>query len=282
MHAEPYATVFGVDFSGAREAGRAIWIARASVGRRDGRLDLLDLRSLDELTGEVQRELVLRRLVSTIAREGRALWGIDFPFGLPIELEEAGATWRQQLEFVAAREGNAADFGRWCVAACRARLGKAHVRRQTDTETRTPFDCYHYRIVHQTFHGMRDVLRPLVRGGRADVAPFVLPRDGRPLVVEACPSSTLKRLRLPHQLYKQPQAAAIDGRRRRTRLAILAGLAPLVEVPAPLRRRMLENPGGDALDAVVAAVGVHDALRRADLPTLAAHPRYPREGYVFC
>ena len=33
-----------------------------------------------------------------------------------------------------------------------------HIRRLTDREAKAPFDCYHYRIIHQTFYGMRDVL----------------------------------------------------------------------------------------------------------------------------
>ena len=48
------------------------------------------------------------------------------------------------------------------------------------------------------------------------------------------------------------------------------------------RRVMMRNPGGDALDAVIAAVGTARAVETADHSAIARHPRYPREGYLFC
>jgi hypothetical protein len=44
---------------------------------------------------------------------------------------------------------------------------------------------------------------------------------------------------------------------------------------------MMRNGGGDALDAVVAAVGVAHAWEAADHEHIARHPRYPREGRLF-
>ena len=84
-----------------------------------------------------------------------------------------------------------------------------HVRRTSDDESRTPFDPYHYRIIYQTFFGMRDVLAPLAASRGAAVLPFQYRRlpTARRVLVESCPGSLLKKLGLPHQNYKQPKAA---------------------------------------------------------------------------
>jgi hypothetical protein len=43
----------------------------------------------------------------------------------------------------------------------------------------------------------------------------------------------------------------------------------------------MRNPGGDALDAVIAAVGAAQAVAAADHRTIASNPRYRREGYLY-
>ena len=44
---------------------------------------------------------------------------------------------------------------------------------------------------------------------------------------------------------------------------------------------MMRNPGGDALDAVIAAVGAWRAVQAADHAAIARHPRYKREGRLY-
>ena len=41
------------------------------------------------------------------------------------------------------------------------------------------------------------------------------------------------------------------------------------------------NPGGDAIDAVVAAVGTWQAWNSADHSAILRHPRYVREGFIY-
>ena len=43
----------------------------------------------------------------------------------------------------------------------------------------------------------------------------------------------------------------------------------------------MRDPGGDALDAVIAAAGAFQAWHAADHPAIAKHPRYRREGYLY-
>jgi hypothetical protein len=130
---------------------------------------------------------------------------------------------------------------------------------------------------------MRDVARPLSRTPGTAVLPFQyrkLPRASR-VIVECCPSSVLKRLGLPHHNYKQPTGGPLTRRQRSTRHVILAGLAKLVRIGERHRRVIMRNPGGDALDAVIAAVGALRGVSAADHAAIARHPRYPREGYLF-
>ena len=57
------------------------------------------------------------------------------------------------------------------------------IRRLTDIEEKAPFDPYHYRIIYQTFHGMRDVLGRLgdVARRRTAAAAPVLDEPERPV-----------------------------------------------------------------------------------------------------
>ncbi|MFN2564815.1 MAG: DUF429 domain-containing protein [Gemmatimonadaceae bacterium] len=278
------ARVYGVDFSGARAAGRTTWIACARIRqRRAPRLRLEWLESLECLSGTADRDAALRHLVALVRESSAALWAIDAPFGLPVEILDAGTTWREVLKFVERWEADGYDLGLWALERAKAAQGVMHIRRETDHAAKAPFDPYHYRIIYQTFHAMRDVAAPLSRVGETAVLPFQyrrLPRAER-VVVETCPSSTLKRLGLPHQNYKQPAGGALTPLRRRTRAAILRGLAPHVEIDLRHRRRIARDPGGDALDAVIAAVGAASAWRQLDHGSIARSPRIRREGYLY-
>nr|WP_255712854.1 DUF429 domain-containing protein [Rhodopirellula sp. JC740] len=327
-------SVFGVDFSGAAQSGKNAWLAELEFSDRPspakhvpgqeplrwGRnqpqqlppLTLVNLQSLGTLAESDEREQVCAWLSGRIVESEKALWGMDFPFGLPIEL--GLGNWRDQLRHVAAHEGDAKSYGRSLVELAESRLaagssgtdesiGKVsptkHIRRQTDRETQTPFDCYHYRIIYQTFHGMRDVLQPLAANPSTAVMPFQCAKmrldTRRPLgetawadgpisrvVVEACPSSTLKRMGWPHQQYKQPDAKEVDSARLKNRQNILLGLKDWVRISLQHRAVMLQNPGGDALDAVLAGLGAWLGWQRADHKAICAHKRYPSEGFVYC
>jgi hypothetical protein len=279
-------SIYGVDFSGARLAGLNTWVARiepAPARRRSPRYRLTCLHRLSDLCGTAERAPALAHLTRLVAESERAVWAFDFPFGLPVEIMAPGDGWLAQLDLVRAWDDGAYDLGLECVRRSLAVGGRMHIRRLTDVEERAPFDPYYYRIIYQTFHGMRDVLDPLRRRRGTAVLPFQyrrLPAASR-VLVEACPASTLKRLGLPHQNYKQPEGGPLLPKRLRARRAILAGLAEHVDVSASHRRVMMRNGGGDALDALVAAVGAALAWRTSDHAEIARHPRYPREGRLY-
>ena len=274
-----FRTVFGVDFSGAKRAGRTAWVAEV---RLDGdRPVLVKLAPLGRLAGDETRGPALAWLTDRIARSESALWALDFPFGLPIELYGGG--WAEQLRVVRTWDGGAYEFGLHCVTRARELCGTMHPRRLTDREAKAPFDCTHYRIIYQTFHGMRDVLGPLERSPGTCVLPFQwrkLPRARR-VLIECCPASVLKRHGLPHQNYKQAKGGRLERFRLRNRQAILAWLEARCSVSRHYRRVMLTDPGGDALDALLCAVGGYEAVLSVDLAAVRAHPRYRREGLIF-
>jgi hypothetical protein len=283
MRLPPFKRVYGVDFSGAKRAGDAIWVAVTVPRRRPPRLRLAALRSLTDLSGTPERGPALRHLVEMIRASEDALWAFDFPFGLPVELFPGGAAWAEQFSFLRAWGDDAYGCGLECVRRATKLLQRKHIMRASDLEARTPFDSFHYRLIYQTFFGMRDVVNPLRRSPGTAVLPFQyrkLPRARR-VVVECCPGSVLKRLRLPHQNYKQPAGGPLTMKRRRTRHAILDWLGSVVEINGRLRRVMMRNPGGDAIDAVIAAAGAATAVSSADHRAIARHPRYPREGHLY-
>jgi hypothetical protein len=62
---------------------------------------------------------------------------------------------------------------------------------------------------------------------------------------------------------------------------ILAGLARYVGISEAHRRVLMRDGGGDALDAVIAAVGAVRGWHAADHRLIARHARYSREGRLY-
>jgi len=274
-------TIFGVDFSGAKLAGHTTWVAKlVPIGVEWHALRLVELYPITRASPSPGRCDVMRTLVRMIAASDGALWALNFPFGLPIEVMAAGCHWAEQFDFLAEWGEDAYGAGLECVRRALALGGPMHIRRLTDALDRTPFDTYHYRIMYQTFYGMRDVLGPLRSHPRTAILPFQPRRLSRAsrVVVEACPASTLKRLGLPHQNFKQTTGGRLTLRRRRTRRAILAGLEGLVDVSPSHRRSIMRDAGGDGLDAIVAGAGAWRCWREYDHNAIGRHSRFSREG----
>jgi hypothetical protein len=282
MRVPEFAAVYGVDFSGAKLAGRNTWVARVEPRRR-GRPVLVALDRLEALCGTAERRPALAHLVELVAASESALWGCDFPFGLPLELFPTGTPWPDHFTFLGEWGEEAYACGLECVRRATEMFQRKHIRRATDGEARAPFDAFHYRMIYQTFYGMRDVIGPLRRTPGTAVLPFQyrkLPRARR-VLVECCPGSVLKKLGLPHQNYKQPAGGPLTRRRLRTRHVLHDALDQLVKIDDRFRRVMMRNPGADALDAVIAAVGAARAVAAADHAAIARHHRYPREGHLY-
>ncbi len=234
--------VMGVDFSGSATAGVAIWIAWGeSHGRR-----LIIRRCLPaaELPGGGRdRPSAHRALVQCLAGSGACSAGLDFPFSLPEE-QLGGMTWLEFLQAFPGRFPTADSFR----DATRARIGE--LRRRTDRELQAPFAPNNLRLYHQTYYGLRDVLLPLAAADAVRVLPMQRPRPGVPWLIEACPAVALRRLGI-RQPYKGRSLAHRKGRSEI--LGFLERTAGLDLESRTLRRTVLDQPGGDALDSIVAA-----------------------------
>lgn len=288
--------VFGVDFSAARDAGNHIWICRAHPGSDGIRVDSID--PLSELPGgAVDREGALRALVQKVAESPRSAWGFDFSFGLPQAILDTLAPgmsrYGDQLDVVAGL-GQADNFRERCIGASPA----VELRRRTDDEASTPFSPYNLRIYKQTFHGLTEVVRPL----RSRPGVVALPFDAIPpaglqaderlpfnrvasgavphiYLLEVCPASVLARLDYPTHGYKGGGGPAAEARQGLLRRLVDDGLVrPMSRVP---RNRVIDDEEGNALDAVLAAVGAWHGTRDYDHAALRADPMYGLEGFVY-
>ena len=277
----PFGAVYGVDFSGARLAGRTTWVARLEPSSGEvPPFALTMLRPLEGLCGVAERAPALGHLAGLVAASEGCLWGLGFPFGFPVEV---AGPWEEQLGLVGGWGDDAYALGLELVRRTEEAYGRKHLRRLTDVEHRAPHDPYHYRVIYQTFFGLRDVLGPLLRTPGTAVLPFRYPclPAARRVVVEACPATTLDRLGLPRRNYKRPQCKRLSPKEKRTRREILRGLRAHVTCSEHRRRVMARDPGGDALDAVLAALGAALAFAEADHAAIADHPRYRLEGRHF-
>lgn len=246
----------GIDFSGARDAGKHIWICE---GVDHGQtLHVVRCRPAAELPGSgIAREQCLPALVAWIGEQRRCVIACDVPFSLPspclVTLD-----WNQLLEDIAATFPTPEHLR----AACRTPEGHER-RRATDQVTHAPFGPGNLRLYRQTFYAIRDLLAPLVRAGVASVLPFHdLDRD-RAVLIEACPAVTLRRLGVTPRRYKGSGELTRAARER-----ILSVLeARGVRIATDLRERILSQRRGDALDSVIAAYTAWRApLRRIDRP----------------
>jgi len=246
--------IFGVDFSGAESAGRAIWLAAGRI-EPGGLLRIEDCQPAACLPGSgVARGDCLPALVRFIARQRNAVFGLDFPFSLPASL--AGqASWEDFALALTVRYPTAELFRR----ACRAAAGGRELKRDTDRASRVPFGAYNLRLYRQTYFGIGHLLAPLLRRRAACVLPIQPPIDGKPWLFEICPASTLKASGL-YTSYKGRGPSYRAARRRiLDELVARGAVAP----PAPaVEDRILADSGGDALDSVIAAVAARQAAER--------------------
>lgn len=265
--------VYGVDFSGAYEAGRKIWITQASACK-----DSLYIEQCASAVGllkiDPEREICLQALCALIAREQEAIFGLDFPFGIPVQLLEV-TSWDDFVRVFPERYPTPQHFR----SACYIAAGGREIRRLTDRESGTPWASYNLRLYRQTFYGISAVLAPLVTRGSVSVLPMQSAQADRAWLIEICPAATLKR----HDLYMPYKGR--EARHRRARRDILEAircLAPARFTNITLQDTIIEEKDGDALDSLVAAWATWHVLQQPAKLEDRSHPLYVLEGYVYC
>lgn len=260
--------IAGVDFSGASDAGRKIWIAEGAVNESGALAIERCVAAIDLPNGGKTPGVAVAALAGHIATLGDARVGCDFPFSLPRDLV-AARTWRGFALRYAAEFADADTFR----GLMRTRHSAVEHKRMTDVIAKTPFNSYNLRLYRQTWWGIAGLLGPLVRTGRARVRPQQRMVPGKPVLIEVCAACTLKSI----DLYPPYKGKDPKHRKARTRILdrFIDGRA--LEAPARrLRQTLLDNEGGDALDAVIGAI----ATAHADLSVEPdAHQRL--EGRVY-
>jgi hypothetical protein len=268
--------IYGVDFSGARDAGEATWLAAATTG--DGGLHVERCRPLSALAGTADRGPALATLRERLQDADAA--GLDFSFGLPAPVHDA-ESWPEFLRWFPGEFDDPEEMRTRCRERTEYRTDgeRSFVGRTTDDPLGAS-SPYHWLVAHQTFHGVRDVLGPLVTDGAVTVEPMQdreSEADERPVLCEVYPAATLRALDLPAERYKDSDAGdrgAYAERRER----IVAGLPDDVTLAGPVETAALDDEGGDALDAVVAAFAAY----RAAADGFATDREYhPVEGYIY-
>jgi hypothetical protein len=264
--------VFGIDFSGAANAGDAIWLAQARI--EDNRIKIETCRPAAGLARSgAARVRCLPALVEFVAAQREIIVGCDFPFSLPARMIEA-PTWSDFALGLADRFPLAEDF----LADCRRRGNGRELKRACDSSSRVPFAAYNIRIYRQTYYGIRDFLAPLVRERRAVVLPMQQRDGGRPCIIETCPASTLKAA----GLYRSYKGAARDMRVARRRLINdLIGHGLLMPLSRMLQRVAIGNARGDALDSMIAAAATARAYLAGELEQPPQQAIERMEGHVF-
>jgi len=260
--------ILGIDFSGASDAGRKIWIAEGVEA--GSKLRLVALRPAAELAPDaIAPADAIYALARLILANPNTVAGCDFPFSIPRSLIEE-PSWRDFIIAFPARFADADQFRDWAFR----KAGMRELRRRTDAEQKTPFNSYNLRIHRQTWWGIVALLQPFLASGAAVIRPYQpMPRKMKPIVIEACPACAMKSIGF-YPLYK-----GRDARHRTARKAVLERLVDDRHIARPSRAltaRILENAGGDALDAVIAAI----VTMRADLRRNAEGDD-AFEGYIY-
>lgn len=244
--------VYGIDFSGAQDAGKKIWIATAQI--QDSSLLIKDCRPIKDICGSKDLYNSLTALYDFIVKE-KAVFGLDFPFGLPRELVNK-KSWE---EFIC-------DFPNLFTTpehfkdSCFAAAGHKELKRMTDKESHTPFSAYNLKMYKQTYYGIGYILNPLVYNDLACILPMQELNQEKPQLIEICPASTLKL----EGLYKPYKGS--DLNKYQARDYILEQLEKhgyLGIKDDSMRLRILGDTEGDALDSVIAAFATFKALRNS-------------------
>jgi hypothetical protein len=246
--------LLGIDFSGAQDAGRKIWIAE---GRRTGGpLDIIDCRpAMDLAGGSRMPEPAIAALARHIIAVPDTIAGCDFPFSLPVDLVDA-KDWRGFAINFRQRFIDPLSFHDLCHQA----TGGIETKRRTDREDKTPFNSFNLRLYRQTWWGIGHLLAPLVAADAVRVWPQMARRTGRPTIVEVCAACSLIRLDC-YPSYKGRTKKHRDARKRILDLLIARDF--LVPPKRAMRNLLLDNQGGDALDAVIGAVAVNRSALHA-------------------
>ncbi|WP_340819517.1 hypothetical protein [Methanolobus sp. WCC4] len=265
--------IFGVDFSGAKDACKKIWV---SSGRPAGNGLHIDecYRMADRLDPAVishaGRDECFAALRSLIVNNSDAVFGIDLSFSLPAQLIEGD--WEAFIESFPSNYPSAEEFRE----SCRSQAGGKELKRVSEIKARVPFSVYNLRLYRQTYYGIRDVIRPLVRDGLACFLPMQEAKGGKPWLIEICPACRLKK----EDMYLSYKGK--DDDKHSSRVQILEHFMNKgLVIPHSLQERIVEDTEGDALDSIIATYSTYTSLPGLGETSNTLPGDQAVEGYTF-
>jgi hypothetical protein len=270
----PISLIYGVDFSGSQDACKKIWICK-SIPTDEG-LKVQECWNIKKKYGNVSLNSFLEKLTEFIASSPGAIFGLDFPFGLP-KIIVGKTNWIAFIKYFPENYNDPDDFRQKCHDRALKLTGKKELKRDTDIETDSPFPPCNLRLFKQTYYGINNALRPLVMSELAKILPMEDQENSSPWVLEICPASTLKTEELYLKGYKKSGKEA--ERTRETILDTLIEKRFIREVSQNARTAALKSADGDALDSIIAAVATHRALKNNF--RVPGNKLYKLEGYIY-
>ncbi|MFW9917279.1 MAG: DUF429 domain-containing protein [Candidatus Thorarchaeota archaeon] len=265
--------IYGVDFSGSKNAGKWIWIAKGVIENENLVIEAC-FRGRDLPGSGNGLEICLSALRNFIKKHSDAAFGMDFPFALPKELVEQDR-WKDFILKFPSLYSSPEGFRDKCFS----KAGRRELKRNTDIKSKAPFSPYNLRLHKQTYFGISEIIAPLVREDLALFLPMQKPKPGRPLVLEVCPASTLKNLGL-YEKYKFKKNRDDCPETRSKILKEIERQGPLKFQGKGIRGLVVQDRNGDALDSVIAAFAAYRAMKKGLLPK-NEKKEYRMEGYVY-
>lgn len=270
----PISLIYGIDFSGSQEAYKKIWVCE-SIPTDEG-LQVQKCWNIEEKYGNISLNSSLEKLTEFISSSPGAVFGLDFPFGLPkIVVDETN--WIAFTKRFPENYNNPYEFHQKCQDRALELTGKKELKRRTDIEAKSPFSPYNCRIFKQTYYGINNVLRPLLVEGLAKILPMEDQENSKPLVLEICPASTLKAESLSLKGFKKPGKEA-EGIRKIILDALIEKKC-IKDISPYVRKVVLKNTSGDALDSIIAAIATYRALKNNF--RVPENELYKLEGYIY-
>jgi hypothetical protein len=261
----------GIDFSGGKHAARKTWLAKVTRNKASRNLKVVELRN----------GLTYDDIIDSLESHPTSIALLDFPFGLAkTTCENLGVT-QGSIDAIweaVARLKSADEFQIKAKANQKGKGTELPHKRKIDLLFKTPFAPINLRMYKQTYFGFTKVLHEIRRRKLAiRIAPWDLTCKEAfvPFIAEGCPASFLKAIGLPSSGYKSAEPTG--------RAKLLVELKQRFDLVIDDDRTnlIIEDSEGDALDALILAIGAIE-IRQAEVEqSLQFLADYPTEGYVY-
>lgn len=261
--------IYGVDFSGAVDAGKKIWIAHGIIEKKIFHIKEC-FQALDLNGSGFERDQCLNALYDFIANAESAIFGMDFPFGLPSNLVRQ-KTWKDFATQFNSNYLSPEDFRN----KCRSATNGLELKRTADKESKTPFSPYNLRMYRQTYFGFSKLICPLIQKDEARAIPMQKISFGKPWIIEVCPASLLKR----EKLYFPYKGKTKRHYSARSQIIETIGNKADIDMES-VNSAALKDPNGDALDSILASIAAYRAVINPELFSMK-NKVYAIEGYVY-